>query len=340
MITNNVNDNKEIPKRKNRWFRIGFLLISAVLCLFLSVCYYWQWDKCAAVTIFPAWAWLLPGLFLTGIGFQKKLKWPVAGVFFLWIIFLFSFVEESRSLLRSRSCSIQQWETARRQGNALRVVSLNCAGSENAVQEILSYNPDIILLQESPGREMVKNLAQKIFKENSGYVWNFDTSILARGKISAEDKSTCFVRARVRLPSGREVYVLSLRLFPPIVRLDLWSPSCWRDQTLNRRQHRIQIQKIAQNIQSIPQAIPIIIGGDFNAPAKDGAMELLHPRLRDTFTEAGTGWGNTGLNDIPVARVDQIWTTNHVKPVAVFAGKTLHSDHRMVICDLIFKKSD
>jgi endonuclease/exonuclease/phosphatase (EEP) superfamily protein YafD len=338
MISNNVNDNKEIPKRKNLWFRIGFLLISAVLCLFLYVCYSWQWDKCAAVTIFPVWAWLLPGFFLTGIGFHKRLKWPVAGVLFLWIIFLFSFAEESRSLLRSRSCSIPQWETARRQGKALRIVSLNCAGAENAAREILAYNPDIILLQESPGREMVKNMAQTIFKENAGYVWNFDTSILARGKISREEKSTFFARTCIRLPSGREIYVISLRLVPPVVRMDLWSLGCWRDQTRNRRQHRTQIQKIAQQIQSIPQTMPIIIGGDFNAPAGDGAMESLHSRLQDTFKEAGIGWGNTGLNDIPVSRVDQIWATNHFQPVAVSAVKTVHSDHRMVICDLLFKK--
>ena len=41
------------------------------------------------------------------------------------------------------------------------------------------------------------------------------------------------------------------------------------------------------------------------------------------------------LSDIPLLRIDQIWTSDHFRAVRVRARKTEHSDHRMVVCDLL-----
>lgn len=328
--------NKEPSNRKFQRLQVGTLFASVSLYVFLSACYYWRWEGCAAVTFFPPWVWLIPGFFLTGLGYRKTFKWYVLTCFLLGIIFLFSSAEEPRSLIRSRSCSNNEWTAARQQGKALRIVSLNCAGKRAAAREAFAENPDIILLQESPDRETLKTLAQQVFKENADCLWGIDTSILARGRIFPEKGARFFTRARVQLSSGRELQVISLRLLPPIVRLDLWSPSGWRDQTQNRRYHREQLQELAQIIKTIPPTVPLIIGGDFNAPGGDGAMASLHPRLHDTFQHAGIGWGNTGINEFPVSRIDQIWTTDHFRPIGVIAKKTEHSDHRMVICDLFF----
>ena len=35
------------------------------------------------------------------------------------------------------------------------------------------------------------------------------------------------------------------------------------------------------------------------------------------------------------SRVDQIWVSRHFRAESVTAQKTIHSDHRMVVCDLI-----
>jgi len=50
---------------------------------------------------------------------------------------------------------------------------------------------------------------------------------------------------------------------------------------------------------------------------------------------AGIGWGSTGTNHYPLFRVDQIWVSRHFRAESVTAQKTIHSDHRMVLCDLI-----
>ena len=142
-------------------------------------------------------------------------------------------------------------------------------------------------------------------------------------------------RSRVRLTSGLEVEVVSAHLLPPLFRFDLWSAACWRQQRQNREARRAQVEQIAAQLTAVPPGAPLIVGGDFNAPARDAALRPLQPRLRDTFREAGAGWGDTATNDTPVLRIDQVWVSDHFRAALVVARKTRHSDHRMVVCDLV-----
>jgi len=75
-----------------------------------------------------------------------------------------------------------------------------------------------------------------------------------------------------------------------------------------------------------------------NVPAGDGALSLRRERVRDTFAESGRGWGNTVLNETPLLRIDQVWAGEHLGAVSSVARKTGNSDHRMVICDLEFRR--
>jgi endonuclease/exonuclease/phosphatase (EEP) superfamily protein YafD len=112
------------------------------------------------------------------------------------------------------------------------------------------------------------------------------------------------VQARVFLKSGLEVEVFSLRLVPAVLRLDLWSPDCWREQTRNRRQRRVQLAAIGGRVASLPRHLPVILGGDFNAPQGDAAFRPLTPWLHDAFREGGRGWGDTITNESPFLRID------------------------------------
>jgi vancomycin resistance protein VanJ len=94
---------------------------------------------------------------------------------------------------------------------------------------------------------------------------------------------------------------------------------------------------VAWQIDRVPPFVPLIVGGDFNAPAGDRIYRALPPRLRSTFRDGGKGWGNTVLNDFPIARIDQIWASDHFRTATVVARKTVNSDHRMVICDLLLR---
>jgi vancomycin resistance protein VanJ len=333
------------------------LSLSAALCVAASLCCGLRPDACAAVTIFPVWVWIVPGLLLAALGVSRKRKRPALAVSLLWLLFLVLFAEEPASLARgalrarlgARSAELGEAgplnSEPRAPGSAperrdmLRVVSLNCAGgSLAAAREVGEYQPDIVLLQESPSRQEVEHLARELFPGEGGALWGVDASILARGRVvpaaQPADLRICCVRAHVRLTSGLETEVVSLRLIPALVRTDLWSPGCWREQTANRQARREQLRAIVWQIDPLPAAAPLILGGDFNAPAGDAIFRLLRPRLHDTFRESGMGWGDTILNEMPLVRIDQVWASERFRALAVRARQTRNSDHRMVICDL------
>lgn len=279
------------------------LAISVVCCIAISACYWFQPDWLAAVTLVPAWCWLMPALVLTGYGFRGTHKRRCIAVATLWLVFTAIFVEEARSLIRSGNQPTADWKAARERGRAIRVVSLNCyVGNHRSAAEVVEFEPDIVLLQESPSREHLQHLARKLFGPGGTFLWGGDTSILARGQIQpgTVDTSSHFVHATVELPNGMKVDVM-------------------------------------QCVRGIPQSAHLIVGGDFNAPPRDVALIPLRQRLFDTFTEAGRGWGNTGTNDYPLFRVDQIWASREFSEESVTAQNTIHSDHRMVVSDLVLK---
>ena len=317
------------------------LCASLLLWLALFVCYWRRPDSCAAITLWPVWAWALIGLLVTGLAWDRRAKRAVGGVALLWLLFLVVFAEEPSSLVRFGAWPDPDWVAARQQGRGLRVVSLNCSGgSAAAAAEVARYHPDIVLLQESPSRENVRALGRRLFGSEAGVVWGIDGSIIARGRarqIPAPRDTSILTMTHVRLSSRIEANVISVRLVPPEIRIDLWSPSCWRDHAANRRARRGQVAEAMKAIEGLPRSVPLIVGGDLNAPAGDAAFWPLRRRLKDTFREAGKGWGNTVLNDAPALRFDQVWASDDLRACAVVARKTRHSDHRMVICDLVIR---
>jgi endonuclease/exonuclease/phosphatase (EEP) superfamily protein YafD len=87
-------------------------------------------------------------------------------------------------------------------------------------------------------------------------------------------------------------------------------------------------------LQELPHDLPVVVGGDFNEPGGDPLLRSVLPGLRDCFSVAGVGWGDTLINELPVWRVDQIWVSEHFRSEIVRARRTVNSDHRIVVCDL------
>ncbi len=329
---------KLIPQAILRHSPAVMIGLSASLCLALSVCYALRPDACAAVTLWPPWLWLVPGLVILLLGYRRPRRRALLCAAALWLAYLLIFCEEPRTLLRFGGISDAEFAAARQRGEALRIISLNCAGgSAEAATEVEPYHPDIVLLQESPPEPDVRALARRLFGDEAAIVSDFDAVIIARGRLAPPpgDLAPHLVQARFRSPTGVEADLFSLRLTPPILRADLWSPDAWRAHRANRRLRREQMQEIAAAIAALPPDAAIILGGDFNAPAGDAVVRLLHPRLHDAFRQGGRGWGNTALNDLPVLRFDQIWLSSGLRAARVRARKTRHSDHRMVVCDVL-----
>lgn len=225
----------------------------------------------------------------------------------------------------------------------IRVVTLNCAGGNpKAAAEVISHAPDIVLLQESPSQKETEALGRRMFGKNAGILCGVDASILTRGHLKPipldRRSSLFFVAAEVNLDPGRRVYVVSTRLTPPVLRLDFWSPGCWAVQKENRILRRRQVERMTQVIYKLPERLPIVLGGDMNCPANDGALWGLKPYIADAFRDGGMGWGDTVMNEIPVCRYDQIWVSRELEAVSVTACKMRESDHRMSVADLVLRR--
>ncbi len=334
-----VNDKKSKSSGWRGWARCA----SASLCLAVSTIQLVQLDLLAAVNLIPAWFWLLIGVPLACLGFTRDRRRLSVLVFCLWGVFTVLLVEETQSLFRFHGTNSQAWKNARKQGTGVRVVSLNCGtGNSASTDEVVKWKPDIVLLQESPSRQHVRRIARELFGELGSFVYSSDTSLIARGPIepSKVDRDSHFVHAKAMLASGIEIEVVSLRLSPPVFRMDPWSPGFWTEHRDKRKKHRVQIEKIVDRIDLFSKTGLVVVGGDFNTLPNDAALSPLKNRLVDTFAEAGQGWGGTGTNEYPLFRVDQIWVSNSFDVNSATSNKTLHSDHRMVVCELMIAESD
>ncbi len=299
-------------------------------------------DALAAATVYPTWLWAIPGLGLAGIALSKKHPKPFLCVVTLWAAHLALFSEEPRSLLRFGRWPAAEWQAGRSNNRAIRIVSINCAGgNEKALAEVARFHPDIVLVQETPSRKEVETVAKQLFGEEAGTWVNFDAAVIARGRVLPIELSPprgFFAQARVDMRNGIALDVFSVHAMTPPFRMDLWSPDAWRAYSANRKTQRDQFGVVTRQIQLIAPGEPVVCGGDFNAMQGDPVAATMAPRLRDSFAEAGRGWGNTITNDTPGLRIDQVWISRQFRATTVFAHKTIESDHRMVICDLILRQ--
>lgn len=302
-------------------------MLSGICLFFVTLCYATRWDALAAVTVVPAWCWPLPGALLAGVRWKQR---QVRTVWALWGLFALLFVDELRPLthpLRWLSAP----STIGKATDTWRVVSLNCAGGDpKAAEEVRAWKPDVVLLQEIPNPEGVRVLAEKLYGSRDACVMGMDTAVLAPDitavPLPRELQRYAIVAQTLHGP------IASVRLSPSVLRVDFWSPECWKAHTENRQTRRGELRAV---VAQLSRDGALLVGGDLNAPAGDGVFSELNPLgLQDAWPITGLGWGNTIANDLPIHRIDQLWLRHHT-PRALIAVKTQNSDHRMLICDLM-----
>jgi vancomycin resistance protein VanJ len=320
------------------WLKVVLAAGPLILCLWAFLI---RSDALYAITIWPSFVPGFLGLIVSAL-LVRKLSWRVRGPVLLgWLTLTLAF-SEWRALINFGSWPSAQWQTARQQGQALRIVTLNCAGGDpEAAMELEALKPDVVLLQESPGEKSLLELSRKLFGGSAKCFRGPDTSILVSGTAEASKQllaanTTGIVWSR---PQGQPVLIVSARFTPPVFRLDYWNPACWSDYAENRRIRRLEVAEVAERMRTMTSEQPVIFGGDLNSPPDDGIFgRIAGLGLRDSFAIAGMSWGGTAVNDYPLARIDQIWLSEHFEPAAVYAVKTVHSDHRMVVCDVFLKE--
>lgn len=314
-------------------FMIGLSLLLLIVFVLAHVS---RWDILTFATVFPMFVWLALGLFVSVFVFDAR-RWRY-GLLLAWLLAAFVLGDSPQNLLRTFVPRDLGWESARGNGTAFRIVSLNCQSSLAAIESLTALDADVILTQESPSSQNYQQLAERAFP---GYtlVWSVDAAMLVRGSANMvpvpNQLTGNYVLAEVTLNNGAKFNIASTRLIPVPLRFDVWSPAAWESYSSNRDQRRQQLKNIFSELQPLLQNsnTPLILGGDFNAAAGDAVFEVLQPGLRDAWREAGRGWGKTIVNDLPVQRIDAVWISDQFRAESVTSQRS-SSDHQTVICDL------
>jgi hypothetical protein len=117
------------------------------------------------------------------LGLRSAARWERIGIGLLLGSFVVVSIEQTHSLSRSVWYALFPGSIAPNRVQ-LRVVTINCdLGSQSAAAEAVRFDPDIVLLQESPSEETVRALAQSLFGPAGDSVWSSDCSIVARGRL-------------------------------------------------------------------------------------------------------------------------------------------------------------
>ena len=327
-------------RRRTGWTLVG---LSLVLHLVTVICFSRQPDRFAAFTVLPIWLWGGFGLMASSLAFyflRAPLSLVMSGC---WAVTLLVGADEARVLANLGKPPPRPGPAAPHDGmKVIRVVTLNCAifGHGDPSHDLAKWEPDIVLLQDAFPHH-VRRVADALYGGHGDYRAHQTNGIVTRGEIQREIRTPNQrnQQVSVRMPDGRSIEVVNVHLRTAATDLRFWSRSAWRDHRINRALRRDELSTVRQILEkttSFPNT-PTLFGGDFNAPATDVVHRQLTEDFNDVFAAAGTGWGNTYQRRFPILRIDHLYATRHFTPVRCRVVETRHSDHRMVVADLLLR---
>jgi len=221
-------------------------------------------------------------------------------------------------------------------GGTIRVVSWNIGtGFGGWAEAVAPLKPDIVLVQESA--------APSVLPEGFHWYGAFDPGTLSRfpATVLPSERVGAWTDPQLLLMeiSGRKLLVANVRLMHPSVVMALVDRKL--DTVVKSYRSRIaQYEKLSALLKSTAErsdAQAILLGGDFNIPAQMPSLDPLRRYLQDAWLTAGTGWGATVPEDLPLVRIDHLWLSSQIEPIAVRVVRLPGSDHRAVVADIKFR---
>lgn len=217
----------------------------------------------------------------------------------------------------------------------VRVVTWNIgAGNVGWAEPVKELQPDIVLVQESTKPALIDDGSRWYGTIDPGTLSRFPTEVLPTERVGPWTEPQLLLMEI----HGRNILVANVRLMLPSVVIQLVDPL--NEKPIENYRSRVgQYEKLASLLRSTAtqrRVDGVILGGDFNIPAKMPSLKPLRSFLRDAWSDAGSGWGPTVPEFLPLSRVDQIWLSPEIRPISVRTAKIERSDHRAVVADLTF----
>lgn len=232
---------------------------------------------------------------------------------------------------------------------------------------INATEPDLIILQETPGRARyyaeIPDYSKYIHVQSIG-----EHTLLSRfpileghllpslpGQKSPKPRAVRFVVDW----NGRQIAVYSVHLNSPqetVLQLAsggfiygiIGLPGTRWEETRKKMQvfWDNQIADAKLILQTVREdTLPCIVGGDFNSPSTGYVYRLIRQDLVDTHAEAGSGFGwscpadtrNPLTRGEPWLRIDYLFHDNHWQTTQCITEKDRPSQHRALTSTLVFK---
>lgn len=278
---------------------------------FFFICYWFRPDAFQAIHWWPLTLWT-PVILMPWASPRPWRLWkPILATLAIWLAMLYA------------DGDVHIGFEMPRDSESLLVVSLNCAGGEVAAAREAFEQGGIVLLQEVGSKD---EFVEEALRHGYRHVaWSVDNAIFSHQPLTDIVSKRDYVAATTAT-SGSPIRVVSLRLHPPMFRLDLWNPECWSAYAADTEARRTRFAEIAQEAQLGDRWI---VGGDFNA-TNPRIVNDLYPKATEAKRAVGRSWIGTGTNVYPFAPVDQLWSLSPGWSQA-WVVKTKHSDHRMVV---------
>ena len=233
------------------------------------------------------------------------------------------------------------------------------ASRDSVVKFIRSINADVVCLQEVDlsGEYDVKRFVQDHFPDyeaayfmyiNKGGAYGNVTlsrfPISGKGHLQFDKSANQAIYTDLKITAGSTIRVYNCHFesynISPSRLLSSWG----RDSTLVKDtedkmkrsiiRRRDQVVQVLSDIEECP--LEAIVAGDFN----DNPMSYTYHRLmknrKDSFVEAGKGFGATYSTLWPFIRIDYVLYPSHFKAVSNKIPRLKYSDHYPVIAEIGF----
>lgn len=297
--------------------RRGYLVALCTGLAFLSIVYVFVGDN----TLWGAWIAMAPPVLFAALlvpSIVRLKSWFAAA---LLVAFTAGTTEWPRFETESGASQ-----------NTLRLVSWNIgAGNANWASAVESLDPDIVLAQESQRPTRMWDGFTWTGTPDPGALTHFPVEVLPTEKVGPwTEPQLLLVEMR-----GKKVLVVNVRLMLPSVVIQLVAPLEERPIE-NYRTRSAQYEKLVALVESTAETVhadAVIVAGDFNVPARMQSLAPLRASFRDAWKVAGSGWGATVPEFLPLTRIDHVWVSEDIEILSVRVRKLAGSDHRAVIVD-------
>jgi len=326
-----------VVRRIMRFAGWGCLAASVVLLAATAFLFYFQPDRFAAFTVMPVWVWGGIGIgaaAASGFLLHRRRGWAAAALGWLAVVLVFA--DEVRVLANLNHAQPRPGPAAPHKGRpVVRVITANL--DFFPAPELQEWQADVLLIQDIHPFQ-TDALARELLGENGDFRHHGTNAILTRWHITGEsvDPHLRLHHVTITRPDGVSFDVVNLHLLSAATDLSLWRREVWTGHRVNRAIRHANLDRALLPVEAIGD-VPVILGGDFNAPPGDPVDRRLRPRFRDAHAAAGSRWGNTYHRRFPILRIDRIHTTRHFTPVRSTTRVAKLSDHRFVVADFVFE---